>query len=217
MSSTPTYEVTLSAERRNATGSRASRRLRREDKIPAVLYGSTREPSNIMVQRADLRRALTTDAGLNALILLKVEGEDIVTMARELQHHPVRREVTHVDFLVVDSDALIEVEVPLVLVGEAKQVSLGGGMTEQQLHTLAVRVRPDAIPDEIEVDISEMEVDDVINVSDLSIPEGVEVVTPDVEPVVTADLARATMAEEDAEEEAAADEAAPADEAAAEE
>ena len=146
------------------------------------------------MDRADLRRALTTDAGLNALITLQVDGESFLTVVREIQRHPVRRDVLHVDFLKVDPNAPIEVEVPIRLVGEAKQVTTNGGMTEQRITVLKVLVRPDSIPDSIECDISAMTLEDSsILVADLALPDGVESRSPAQQAVVTAQLTRAAV------------------------
>jgi len=186
-------EVTLTASTGRETGTRPSRRLRREGLIPAVVYGEGNEAISVSVDRRDLRIALSTDAGQNALITLTVDGTRYLTVVKELQRHPVRREVTHVDFLSVDPNAAIEVEVPIHLVGEAKEVSQNGGITEQRLMAVRVLVKPDAIPDSIEVDISEMTLTTVITAADLVLPTGVELVTDPEQAIVTAELTRAAV------------------------
>jgi large subunit ribosomal protein L25 len=187
-------EVTLVAETGRELGTRPSRRVRREGRVPGVVYGSGGAATSLTVDRADLRRALSTAAGINALITLTVDGESHLTVVRELQRHPVRRDVVHIDFLKVAADAPIEVEVPIRLVGEAKQVTTNGGMTEQRLSVLRVVVRPDSIPDAIECDISGMSLEDAsILVSDLQLPEGVETRSPAQQAVVTAELTRAAV------------------------
>lgn len=186
-------EVTLTAETGRPTGTRPSRRVRREGRIPGVVYGGGEPATTISIDRGDLRRALSTEAGQNALITLRVDGEDMVTVVREVQRHPVRREVTHIDFLKVDPTAPIEVEVPIRLVGEAKQVTTNGGMTEQRISVLKVMVRPDSIPDAVEVDISDMTIDNSILVKDLGLPEGVTAISSPQQAVVTASLTRAAV------------------------
>lgn len=198
-------EVTLTAESGRTTGTRPSRRVRREGRVPAVVYGAGEPATTISVDRGDLRRVLSTDAGQNALITLTVDGEEMVTVVRELQRHPVRRDVTHVDFLKVDPTAPIEVEVPIRLVGEAKQVSTNGGMTEQRISVLKVLVRPDGIPDAVEVDISDMTIDNSILVKDLVLPEGVTAVSSPQQAVVTASLTRAAVTARGAGEEGEGD------------
>jgi len=186
-------EVTLTASTGRETGTRPSRRLRRQGLIPAVVYGEGNEAISVSVDRRDLRIALSTDAGQNALITLTIDGTRYLTVVKELQRHPVRREVTHVDFLTVNPDAAIEVEVPVHLVGEAKEVSQSGGITEQRLMAVRVLVKPDAIPDSIEVDISEMTLTTVITAADLALPTGVELVTDPEQAIVTAELTRAAV------------------------
>lgn len=186
-------EVTLTAEPRSTTGSAPARRMRAEDQIPAVVYGKNYEAASIVVSRADLRHALSTDAGANALLSLELEGQTLTAIAREVQRHPVRRDVIHVDFVVVDPANPIELSVPIVLVGEAKQVTVNGGMTEQRLNSLKVRVRPDSIPDSIPVDISGMRLDKSLLVKDLELPEGVVSLSRPQQAVVTAELTRAAM------------------------
>ena len=156
--------------------------------------------------RSDLRTALSTDAGRNALVTINVDGESIVAVVKEMQRHPVRRDVTHIDFLKVDPTRPIEVEIPIRLVGEAKQVTVNGGMTEQRINDLLVLVRPDDIPDAIEVDISEMTLETILTVSDLVLPEGTTALAEPQQAVVTAELTRAavtTQTDEDEQPEAA--------------
>ncbi len=211
-------EVTLVAETGRELGTRPARRVRREGRVPGVVYGSGEAATSLSVDRADLRRALSTDAGVNALITLTVDGESFLAVVRELQRHPVRRDVVHIDFLKVDVDAPIEVEVPIRLVGEAKQVTTNGGMTEQRISVLRVVVRPDSIPDAIECDITNMSLEEPsILVADLVLPEGVETRSPAQQAVVTAQLTRAAVTArgagegEDEGAEGAADEAAGGD------
>ena len=165
-------EVTLTAETGRLTGTPASRRARLENSIPGVVYGAGKPSVPISVLRSDLRRAMTTDAGSNALVFLAVDGEAAdQVLVREIQRHPVRRDVTHIDFMRIDPTKPVELEVPIILVGEAKQVTVNGGMTEQRLNKLKVRVRPDAIPNSIEVDISAMQLDRSLLVKDLVLPD----------------------------------------------
>lgn len=186
-------EVTLTASTGRETGTRPSRRLRREGLVPGVVYGEGKDATVLSVDRKELRRALSTDAGQNALISLTVDGTTYLTVVKELQRHPVRREVTHVDFLTVDPDAAIEVEVPIHLVGEAKEVSQNGGITEQRLMALKVLVKPGAIPDGIDADITDLTLTTTITAADLVLPAGVELVTDPEQAVVTAELTRATV------------------------
>lgn len=186
-------EVTLTASTGRETGTRPSRRLRGEGLIPAVVYGEGKDAISVSVDRRDLRLALSTDAGQNALITLSVDGSQYLTVVKELQRHPVRREVTHVDFLTVDPNAPIEVEIPIHLVGEAKEVTQNGGITEQRLMAVRVLVKPDAIPDGIEADITDLTLTTSIIAADLPMPAGVQLVTDPEQAIVTAELTRAAV------------------------
>ena len=192
-------DVTLIAETGRPTGSRPARRLRGEGKVPGVVYGLDREPVSVLVPWPELRRALTTEAGLNALITLEVDGSHDLTIVKDLQRDPVRRAVTHVDFLRIDRDAAISVEVPIILTGEAHQVEVEQGIVEQLMHTLLITSKPGSIPSQFEVDISGLEIGGAVRVSDLTLPEGV---TTDVEVDEQIAIASATRA---AEAEAAAE------------
>jgi len=192
-------DVTLIAETGRPTGSRPARRLRVEGKVPGVVYGLDREPVSVLVPWPELRRALTTEAGLNALITLEVDGSHDLTIVKDLQRDPVRRAVTHVDFLRIDRNASISVEVPVVLTGEAHQVEVEQGIVEQLMHTLLITSKPGAIPSVLEVDVTDLAIGGAVRVSDLTLPEGV---TTDVEPEEQIAIASATRA---AEAEAAAE------------
>jgi len=173
-------EITLVAEAGRPAGSRASRRLRAEGKVPGVIYGHGVEPLPVAVDGRDLRHALTTDAGLNALLALQVDGTTHLTLARSIQRHPVRGTVAHVDFLIVRRDEVVAADVPVALVGEAIEVHRAEGIVEQQMFSLSVRATPAHIPSSIEVDISALAVGDSIRVGDLRLPSGVSTeVNPD--------------------------------------
>jgi large subunit ribosomal protein L25 len=170
----------LTLETGRAHGSRSSRRLRREDKIPAILYGFETDPTSVAVGRRELRRALTTEAGTNALLTLDLSGTAKTAVVRDIQRDPVRNAVLHVDFLVVDPNVAINVEVGIVLVGESEAVvKAEGGTVEHLLHTLTVLTRPDNIPNELTIDISGLEIGDTLRVRDIVLPDGV---STDVDP-----------------------------------
>ncbi len=186
-------EVILNAALGRKTGTSDSRRARLENNVPAVVYGAGKPSLSISIVRSELRRAMTTAAGSNALVSLNVEGDTDQVLVREVQRHPVRRDVIHLDFMRVDPTKPIELEVPIVLVGEPKQVTVNGGMTEQRLNKLKIRVRPDDIPSSIEVDISGMTLDRSLLVKDLVLPEGSVCLSKPQQAVVTAELTRAAM------------------------
>ena len=165
--------ITLTATPRSQHGTRPSRRLRAEGKIPGVVYGLGTDPEPVTVEWRDLRAALITDQGLNAVIHIDVDGKSGPTLVKDMQRHPVRRDVLHVDFLRVDLDKPVDVEVPIVLEGEATLVLQNDGRIEQTLNALLVTSKPDAIPPQITVDISGLEIGSAIRVGDLELPEGV--------------------------------------------
>ena len=175
-------EIILTAEPGRVTGSRSSGRSRREGKIPAVVYGHGIDPLSVSVNARELRHALTTEAGLNALLELQVDGSKHLTMAKSIQRDPVRNTVIHVDFQIVSRDEIVTAEVAIELVGDAEEVHRGGGVVDQSLFTLTVHATPDRIPHQIDIDVSELKIGDSIRVEDLKLPEGV---TIDLDPETT--------------------------------
>jgi large subunit ribosomal protein L25 len=184
-------EITVTADTGRPTGSRASGRLRAEGKVPGVVYGLGKDPVSVAVVWRDLRHALVGDAGLNALIDLHVGDGSELVMVKELQRHPVRRDVLHVDFLRVSRDQVLTVDVPVNLTGEATQVLSNEGVVDHMLYTLSITAKPADIPNEFVVDISDLALGDVIRVSDLALPPGVTTTVDLDEPVVTTSVASA--------------------------
>src|SRR5690606_16494906 len=149
-------------------------------------------------------------------INLEYDGEAELTIVKDLQRDPVRRDVVHVDFLRVDRDVSVEVEVPIVAIGEAKEVENNRGIAEQSMHALTVKAKPGNIPTSFEVDISELTIGSSITVGDIQLPPGVTTdVDPD-SPVVSGVATRFTTAEEEATEAEAGEEGAEGEEGAAE-
>jgi large subunit ribosomal protein L25 len=179
-------EITLVADTGRPIGSRPSNRLRAEGRIPAVVYGQGMDPVAVSVDRRELRQALSGPAGVNALISLTVAGDTHPTIVKQLDRHPLRRTVSHVDFLKVNLDEDIEVAVRLVLVGEAKAVLSEGGLVDPAVDTITVRTRPNTVPNELTIDISELAIGDVLRLSDLTVPAGVELVDDPEMTIVTA-------------------------------
>lgn len=200
-------EVQLAAQARPKRGSPESRRLRAAGKVPAVLYGHGIEPQSLVVDARELRGALNGAAGLNALLSVQVDSARHLAMARQLQRHPLRGTLSHVDFVIVRRDEIVSAEVPLRLEGEAEAVSRADGVIEQQLFALSVHATPGDIPPGLDVDISGMAVGDTLRVGDLKLPAGVTTDLDPEDPVVVA-TASTMAAEIAAEDEAAAEEAA---------
>jgi large subunit ribosomal protein L25 len=179
-------EISLVAEPGRATGSSASKRIRRTGRIPAVVYGHGIDALAVSVDAREFRHALSGDAGLNQLLSLEVDGRSHLTLARVLQRHPVRNTVVHVDFQVVRRDEIVSAEVPVVLIGEAKAVEADRGVIEQPLTSLTVNANPGNIPNELPYDISALEVGVTIRVGDLTLPAGVTTDVDPEEPVIIA-------------------------------
>lgn len=205
-------QVALKAETGRELGSKPSRRLRREGRIPAVVYGLADDPVSVSVDYSEARIALTGDAGLNALLNLDIDGRQQLCLVKDVQHHVVRDEVSHIDFIRVDPNSEMELEVPVVLVGEAREVMNESGMVDQALFAVMISTKPTSIPNEIEVDISEMEIGDTIRVEDLQLPEGVSPAMPVETAIATAMVTRSTLEAMQEEEEAEAEAEAEAEE-----
>lgn len=199
--------ATLSAETGRATGSAASRRLRAEDRIPAVLYGHGMEPISLSVARRDLRVALSGPAGQNTILSLNVAGTSYNAIVKEMQRHPVRRTVAHVDFVQINLSEEITMHVPVHLVGTAKAVVSAGGLVDPAVDTIEVRTTPANVPNEISIDISALTPDSVIRLGEIAMPAGVVAIGDPEMPVVTVLMSRA--ATEAAKETAEGAEAAP--------
>lgn len=198
----------LNAATGRITGSPASRRLRREEQIPAVVYGLGMEPLSISVDRRELRRALSGPSGVNTILDLTVDGQVYPAIVKEMQRHPVRREVAHVDFLQVDLNVEIVVNIPVRLDGEAREVARNNGLVDQQMTEIAVRTTPRNIPDEIVVDVTEMTIDTVIHVGDVTLPAGVTAAVDADYTVVGVTVLRASEAEATGDDAEGADDAA---------
>ena len=166
-------QTTLVAQTGRETGSSASRRLRAEDSIPGVLYGQGMSPVSVSVGRRDLRQALSGPAGFNTVLSLEVDGKKYPAVIKEVQRHPVKRNVNHIDFLQINMKELLTVAVPLHLEGEAKAVMAQGGLVDPSVDTIEVECTPDDMPNQFVVDISDMQPGDVIRLSDLKMPKGV--------------------------------------------
>lgn len=177
-------EVKLQAEKRDEKGKGPARRARVAGKVPGVVYGPGAEPTNVMVDSTDLLHVLQTDAGMNVLVDLKVDGDEILTMPREVQRDIIKGTLLHVDFIRIDRSKPIQVNIPIHLTGESVGVK-EGGVIEHHLWELAVEVLPLEVPESIEADITALNVNDSLHVSDLSVPEGVTILAETEETVVS--------------------------------
>ena len=195
-------ELLLTAHTGRSTGTRSSRRLRAEGMVPGVVYGLGKESVAVAVEWPALRKALITDAGVNALLTLDIDGEKQLSIVNDIQRHPTRRDVIHVDYIRLDPNAEVEVEVPVILIGEAREVTQVSGMVDQTMFSLPVLSKPDSIPTELTADISSLEVGSTITVDDVELPEGVRAAVDGDETVATAVVTRSTIEAMRAEDEA---------------
>jgi large subunit ribosomal protein L25 len=196
-------EITLVAEAGRTIGTSSTRRLRAEGKIPGVVYGHGTEPVPVSVVARDFRIAMSGEAGLNTLLSLQLDGKDLLTLARDIQRHPVKNVVTHVDFLIVRRDEVIAAEVTINLVGEAVEVAHGDGIVDQQLFTLQIKAKPADIPPSVDIDISGLTIGASLHVSDITVPKGVEIETELDATVVAGQPPRVQATEEEIAAEAA--------------
>jgi large subunit ribosomal protein L25 len=165
---------TLIAEERTVVGSRPAGRLRRAGKVPAVMYGLETDTTKVAVPARELNHILAGESGANTLITLRMDGDAHLTLARQIQRHPTRGDLIHVDFIRVRRDVAVAAEVPVNLQGEPEGVR-DGGVLEQLVFTLSVEAKPEDIPPAVDVDVSEMAIGDQLRIEDLRLPAGVAV------------------------------------------
>jgi large subunit ribosomal protein L25 len=169
-------QVKLTALPRAAAGKGETNRLRREGRVPAILYGHKVEPTAVSLNERELFHALNGPAGRNAMIALDVEGTTTLVVARDIQRHAVRRDVLHIDLLAVDRDVKIDVEVPIHLT-DLDDVARDGGFLNQVRYVVPLSVRPLDTPDFIELSVAGMAIGDVKRLGDIVslLPPGTDI------------------------------------------
>jgi len=166
----------LSAELREDLGKGASRRLRRHaDKVPAIIYGGDKEPQPLTLVRKDLEKALENEAFFSHVLTIHVGTDKQTAILKDLQRHPARETVTHADFLRIDENRAIKVNVPIHFINETKchGVKIQGGIIQHQATDIEVQCLPSDIPEYIEVDMLDVHTGQIIHLSDITLPEGV--------------------------------------------
>ena len=167
--------LTLPAETRERAGKGASRALRREGRVPAVIYGGKEEPNIIHVEEKELVRQLMTGHFMNSIVQIELDGKKVRTLPKDVSFDPVKDRPTHVDFLRLAKGAKIEVSVPVIFANEEASPGLKkGGVLNVVRHELELVCEADKIPAEIEIDVTGKEVGDSIHISELNLPEGSE-------------------------------------------
>ena len=167
--------VSLSANSRDLTGKGAARTLRSQGQVPAVIYGHGRDPQPLALNARDLDKMLSHIQAESTVIEVTVGGQTAKTLIREIQRHPIKRQILHVDFQALVAGEKVTVSIPIVLTGTPEGVRLEGGVLDQTLREIEIEVDPSHIPDHIEYDVTNMVIGDAVHISDLKVPEGVEV------------------------------------------
>ncbi|HVF40199.1 MAG TPA: 50S ribosomal protein L25/general stress protein Ctc [Gemmatimonadaceae bacterium] len=165
----------LSGSLRENSGKGAARTLRRDGQVPAVIYGHGREPQSLSINTRELEKLLDHISAESTVIDLMLDGRSARTLIREIQRHPFKRQILHVDFQELVAGEKVTVRVPIVLVGIPDGVRMDGGVLDQTLRDLEVEVDPSNIPNHIELDVTSLTIGSSIHVSDLPLPEGVEI------------------------------------------
>jgi large subunit ribosomal protein L25 len=166
--------ATLAATPRTDTGKEIARALRRAGQIPAVIYGRARAPQPLAIDERELDRLLQRIAAESTVIELSVDGQATPTLIREIQRHPLRRQILHVDFQQLVAGERVSVYLPVVLVGTSEGVRNAGGILDQIMHEMHVEVDPVDIPPRIEIDVTNLAIGHSVHVGDVQLPPGVE-------------------------------------------
>ena len=186
--------ASLSAQPRTETGKGVARKLRAAGQVPGVIYGHGRQPQPLTVNARDFDRLAERIRITSTVIELALDGKVARTLIRELQRDPIRRHVLHVDFQELVVGETVNVSVPLRFVGTADGVRVSGGILEEVIHQIHVECDPANIPDQIDVDVTPLTIGHSLHVSDLVLPEGVQV-TDDPDTTVAVVSAPKTEAE----------------------
>jgi large subunit ribosomal protein L25 len=165
----------LSASPRTTVGKGAARTLRSAGQIPAVIYGHAREPQSLAIPAREFEKLLERVSAESTVIELALDGGVARTLIREIQRHPYKKQILHIDFQELVAGEKVTVNVPIVLVGTPEGVRLSGGILSQVMSELSIRVDPVNIPRRVEADVTNVAIGHSLHVSDLKVPEGVEV------------------------------------------
>ncbi len=197
-------QVSMDAAVRTETGKGAARRLRRAAQIPGILYGQGADPVPLSVNRHEFQRMLFVSAGERVMFTLKLTGTEEnnkrLALLKELQRHPVNDQIRHIDFYEVAMDQPVQVEVPITPAGEAKGVRLSKGIMELIQREVTIECLPLDIPNEIQVDISDLDIGDALHAGDIKLAEGIRLIDDPSTTLVTIGAAAIEEVEEEEEE-----------------
>jgi large subunit ribosomal protein L25 len=188
-------EVRIEASRRDSWGKGVARRIRASGRVPGIVYGHGMEPLPIALDRREFVTALQTEAGLNVLLDIQVDGDTTLALMKDLHRDPVRGTLLHADFIKVDRDEEVEVEVPIHLVGDATGVKEGGAL-EHPLNSVHVRCKATEVPQGIDADVSGLNIGDSLRVAELATGRTFEILT---DPDAVVALVAAPVSEEELE------------------
>ncbi len=210
----------LNAARREVRGSGANKRLRRSGKVPGVLYGAGKGDVALTIDHDELRHSLDVEAFHSAIINVKVDGAAEQAILRAVQMHPFRPQILHVDFQRVSATQKLHIKVPVHFVGEdvAPGVKLAGGILSHLMNEVDISCLPKDLPEYLELDVSQLELNQSLHLSDIKVPEGVEItaMAHGGEDLAVASIAPARVAAEELEEAEAEEAEMEAEEAGAE-
>jgi large subunit ribosomal protein L25 len=187
--------ASLSAETRSETGKGVARKLRAAGRVPGIIYGHGREPQALSLVARDLDKLLSTIAAGSTVVELSLGTATTKTLIREIQRHPFKKQILHIDFMELVAGEKVIVDIPLVFVGIPEGVRVSGALLEQILHSVEVRVDPANIPNHIDVDVTSLAMGHSLHVRDIKLPEGVEVLT-DEDATICAVIAPRAVVEE---------------------
>ena len=165
----------LSASLRTSAGKGAARSLRSAGQIPAIIYGHAREPQALAVPTREFEKLLERVSAESTVIELNLDGGVARTLIREIQRHPFKKQILHIDFQELVAGEKVSVNVPIILTGTPEGVRVAGGILSQVMSELSIRVDPVNIPRRVEADVTNVAIGHSLHVSDLKVPEGVEV------------------------------------------
>jgi large subunit ribosomal protein L25 len=201
--------LTLPAELRERAGKGASRALRREGRVPAVIYGGNEQPTSIHLEERALRRQMGTGHFMNSIVMVEVNGKPVRTIPKDVALHPVSDRPVHVDFLRLSKDSKIQVAVPVLFANEEDSPGLKkGGVLNVVRHELELVCESDKIPDDITIDVTGLEIGDSIHISSVTLPAGSESAITDRDFTIATLVAPSALKRSEAETTEGEDEAA---------
>ena len=165
----------LNATERTDRGTGVARKLRQSGQVPAVIYGHGREPQSLAINTREIDKLLSQISAASTVIELTVGTTTARTLIREIQRHPVKRHIMHVDFQELVAGEKVTVSVPLKFIGVAEGVRNSGGILEETMHQVHIRVDPSIIPDHVDVDVTSLTIGHSFHIRDITLPEGVQV------------------------------------------